>query len=83
MQRSTTIRRRVHSMRRSPALLLTLILLCAGNAFAETKYADRFVWVFGWNLRQDKQLDEIEPVLATAAEHGLNGRAGTLRDHGP
>ncbi len=60
-------------MRLSPALLLTLILLCAGNAFAETKYADRFVWLFGWNLRQDKQLDEIEPVLATAAEHGLNG----------
>ncbi len=57
----------------SPALSLVLILLCAGSVFAETKYADRFVWVFGWNLRQDQQLDEIEQVLDTASKHGLNG----------
>jgi len=51
--------------------LLVLIGLAAGTSRAE--YPDRLVWIFGWNLRSDEHLQQIEPVLRTAAEHGYNG----------
>lgn len=36
-------------------------------------YPDRFVWVFGWGLRNDNDVAAITKVLETAAQHGLNG----------
>ncbi|NOX53639.1 MAG: hypothetical protein GXP27_04225 [Planctomycetes bacterium] len=51
--------------------LLVLIGLATGTAQAE--YRDRLVWIFGWNLRSDEHLQQIEPVLRTAAQHGYNG----------
>ena len=35
--------------------------------------ADRWVWVFGWNLGKDAEVAEISPLLDIAAQHGLNG----------
>jgi len=37
------------------------------------KYSDRFVWIFGWGLGQDAEVQEIEKVLQQAAQHGSNG----------
>jgi len=36
-------------------------------------YADRFVWVFGWELGNDGDVAEISRVLQTASQHGFNG----------
>lgn len=36
-------------------------------------YADRFVWVFGWNLNHDPDLKSMTDLIKTAGEHGLNG----------
>lgn len=55
---------------RSP--LWTALLLAAGIA-AAAPYEDRFVWVFGWNLGQDSDVDAIAKVLDTAGKHGCNG----------
>jgi len=38
-----------------------------------TTYPDRFVWVFGWNLGNDRDVQEITKVLETAGRAGLNG----------
>ena len=35
--------------------------------------ADRFVWVFGWNLERDSEVPEIVRVLEAAGQHGGNG----------
>jgi hypothetical protein len=40
---------------------------------AAERYADRFVWVFGWNLEQDSDVPAITNVLATAGQHKING----------
>ncbi len=37
------------------------------------EYADRFVWIFGWNLSRDSDAVEITRLLDTASEHGING----------
>ncbi len=55
-------------------LLLAFILLLAGiPEVAGAPPADRFVWIFGWNLRRDGDVEEIFRILETAARHGLNG----------
>jgi hypothetical protein len=41
-------------------------------AFAAA-YADRLVWVFGWNLGKESDVPEITQMLETAARHGING----------
>jgi len=35
--------------------------------------ADRFVWVFGWNLEKDSDVPEVIRVLDAAGRHGCNG----------
>jgi hypothetical protein len=35
--------------------------------------ADRFVWVFGWNLEKDSDVPEVVRVLDAAGQHGCNG----------
>lgn len=61
------------------AIPLSAILVAgiASPVHAET-YTDRFVWVFGWNLRQDRDVAEITEILETAAEHGINGAVLSL-----
>ena len=36
-------------------------------------FADRFVWVFGWNLNKDGDVPEITKLIQTGARHGING----------
>jgi hypothetical protein len=36
-------------------------------------YADRFVWIFGWNLSRDRDVAAVTELLQTASQHGLNG----------
>ncbi len=54
-----------------------IALIFGALAFASTvsagPYADRFVWVFGWGLGKDGDVDQIDKVLETAAQHGMNG----------
>jgi len=49
-----------------------LLLLLSLQAFA-AGYSDRFVWVFGWGLGNDSDVTNINRVLGSAAQHGLNG----------
>lgn len=54
-------------------------LAAAGLALAEAipsaaaPAPDRFVWIFGWGLNRDRDVEEVSKVLAAAAAHGLNG----------
>ena len=51
-------------------------LLSVGVVFAEAIPGlgnDRFVWVFGWNLRRDQDVVDIRSVLETASKNGFNG----------
>lgn len=54
---------------------VALILLAAGvcSLRAEMKYPDRWVWVFGWGLGKDTDVQEVSSLLETAAKHGING----------
>jgi hypothetical protein len=36
-------------------------------------YADRFVWVFGWGLGKDSDVEDISRLIQTAGQHELNG----------
>ena len=36
-------------------------------------YSDRWVWIFGWNLKTDGDVAEITKVLESGAAHGING----------
>ncbi|HVV71037.1 MAG TPA: carbohydrate binding domain-containing protein [Verrucomicrobiae bacterium] len=47
-------------------------LLCAHSQAAE-RFADRFVFIFGWGLNRDSDVEEISKVLRTAGEHHFNG----------
>jgi len=49
--------------------LLSLLVLPALAA----PYPDRFVWVFGWNLGRDSDVEAVRRVLEQGARHGLNG----------
>lgn len=62
------------SLARWGALLFACISVVSGLAAAnETEYQDRFVWVFGWGLGRDSDVDEVNRVLQSAAESGCNG----------
>ncbi len=47
-------------------------LLCLHLNAAE-RFADRFVFIFGWGLDKDSDVTEISRVLETAGQHRLNG----------
>jgi hypothetical protein len=51
-------------------LLLAFLPL---QSLSAAPYPDRFVWVFGWGLRSDKDVTEINHLLETSAHAGLNG----------
>ncbi len=53
--------------------LLLLFSLGVFPLHASQPYPDRFVWVFGWGLGKDSDLQEIIHVLDTAGQHGFNG----------
>jgi hypothetical protein len=40
---------------------------------APQRFADRFVWVFGWGLEKDEDVTEVSKLLQTAGQHHLNG----------
>ncbi len=59
---------------RKPLLLVCLTLgLGQGPARGDEPFRDRFVWVFGWSLETNNDVEAISRVLATAGAHGLNG----------
>lgn len=53
--------------------LLACLSLLLVQLRAAPPYPDRFVWVFGWGLGTDSDVEEISRVLDTAGQHGLNG----------
>lgn len=58
-------------------VVVTTVAALAPPLRAET-YPDRFVWIFGWNLRRDSDVAEISRVLESGAQHGINGAVMSL-----
>jgi hypothetical protein len=59
---------------KQPVALMTLFIIAAlGMPLKAAPYQDRFVWVFGWNLSRDSDVDAINRVLEDGAKHGING----------
>ena len=54
-------------------LLFACICLLALRLGAAERFADRFVWVFGWGLESDSDVTEISKVLDTAGKSHFNG----------
>jgi hypothetical protein len=61
------------STRRTLGFLALLVSLLASPAAHAAPYEDRFVWIFGWNLSRDSDVEEISRIFETASQHGLNG----------
>ena len=55
------------------ALFFSFAVALAAPLRAADGLADRFVWVFGWNLEQDSDVPEVVRVLDAAGQHGCNG----------
>src|SRR5262249_10514631 len=53
--------------------LLLLLCLLSPPLLGAERFADRFVWVFGWGLNNDSDVDEIPRLLKPAGQHHLNG----------
>lgn len=64
------------------ALLLIALSLRGANpepaGGAPRIYEDRFVWLFGWNLSSDRNVQEITRVIEAAGKAGLNGVVASL-----
>ena len=58
--------------------LRACLLLTALHLTAAERFADRFVWVFGWDLNQDSDVPEISRILETAGEHKFNGAVASF-----
>ncbi len=54
------------------AVVFVVTVVPALPAAAAT-YPDRFVWIFGWSLASDTEVAEINRLLQSGAEHGING----------
>jgi hypothetical protein len=54
---------------------IVFVLFVGGCCIPTTAaaYQDRFVWIFGWNLSRDSDVQEISRVLDDGAKHGING----------
>src|SRR5258708_19576199 len=50
-----------------------LALFAVWQVCAAERFADRFVWIFGWGLEKDNDVTEISRVLETAGQHHFNG----------
>ena len=59
------------------AICAVFLSIYASPSHAEP-YPDRLVWIFGWSLRQDRDVAEISQVLQDAAAHGFNGAVMSL-----
>jgi hypothetical protein len=54
-------------------IFIALILATGILRLQAAPLADRFVWIFGWDLGQDRSIAEITNLIATASQHGING----------
>src|SRR5271166_5660310 len=54
-------------------VLFTAVFLSILDLKAAERFADRFVWIFGWDLGKDSDGPEISRILETAGKHRLNG----------
>lgn len=45
----------------------------AGQGDNGGRYPDRLVWIFGWNLSEERQVQEVQSVLERAAKAGYTG----------
>jgi hypothetical protein len=52
---------------------LFFALFIPGAPCSAQAYQDRFVWLFGWNLTRDSDVEAIDKVLEDGAKHGING----------
>lgn len=52
-------------------LLVVMGLLAPGNSLSA--FQDRFVWLFGWSLRRDQDVQVLRQIIERAAKHGYNG----------
>lgn len=59
------------------AAVCLLAVLVATTPAAEP-FQDRFVWIFGWGLNSDKDLDQIGRVVEAAGKAGLNGAVASF-----
>jgi hypothetical protein len=55
----------------------SIVCLCLALSWlahaSAAPYPDRFVWVFGWGLGNDSDVQQVSQLLDTAAQHGING----------
>lgn len=61
---------------RNAVTIATIILTLVGMlAYAGVPlgFRDRFVWVFGWGLGRDEDVEQIKSILEMASKHGYNG----------
>jgi hypothetical protein len=61
------------SLIKTLATLFLFFLALAAPLRGAEGLADRFVFVFGWNLEKDSDVPEIVRVLEAAGQHGCNG----------
>jgi len=55
-------------------MLIAATLAASPAAVADaSSWADRWVWIFGFNLEQTDEVARIERILEDGAAHGLNG----------
>jgi len=62
-------------------LYLALAFLClfvSPGVHAVDKYADRFVWIFGWALENEIDVSEVTRLIETAGKAGLNGAVASF-----
>ena len=53
--------------------MFTLWSTMSNTALVAAAYPDRLVWIFGWGLSRDRDVTEINQVLESGAQHGING----------
>ncbi len=54
-------------------LFFASVCLLAARLDAAPRFADQFVWVFGWDLERDSDVAEISKVLETAGSNHFDG----------